>query len=169
MGEFKAPLSVRGEFYVQCLNADGSLAWSETFANGATNAGLNDILSVYFGAGTQKTTWYIGLIDNAGFSALAAADTISSHTGWTESTAYGEATRPQWSPAAVSSQSITNSTATAFTMNATVTIKGAFLVSNSTKGGTTGQLWATGSFSSAQALVNGQVLRVTYTSTISGS
>lgn len=137
--------------------------------NGIVNGALNDIESVYLGAGTQKTTWYLGLVDNAAFSAFAAADTIASHSGWAESSAYSESVRQTWTPGAAASGIITNPTAANFTANATVTIKGGFLVSNSTKGGTTGQLWATGAFASNQALVNAQVLSVKYTLTATGA
>ena len=62
-----------------------------------------------------------------------------------------------------------NSAVMVFTMSATVTIKGGFLISNNTKGGTTGTLFATGLFGSAQALVSGQSLKVTYTCSATGS
>lgn len=158
-----------GQFFAQGIDRDGSIMWKEPFNNGTTNGGLDNVLSVYLGAGSQTVTWFMGLIDNAGFSTLAIGDTMSSHAGWTESTAYTESVRQTWSPAAVSGQSITNTTNVTFSINATVTIAGAFLVSNSTKGGTTGILWATGQFSSAQALVSGQSLKITYTCTASAA
>lgn len=158
-----------GKFYLECYNPDGSLAWKEEFPNGTTTAGLNSIESVYFAAGSQITTWYLGLIDNAGFSSLNASDTMGSHGGWAESTAYSESVRQTWSPGAASGGVITNGTAASFTMNATATIKGAFLTSSNTKGGTTGTLWATGAFDSNQAVVSGQVLKVTYTCTATGA
>lgn len=158
-----------GRFMAQGIDVDGSILWTERFPNGTTNVGLDNVLSVYLGAGSQTLTWYMGLIDNAGFSTLAAGDTMSSHAGWAESTAYSESVRQTWTPAAVSGQTITNTTNVTFTMNATVTIAGAFIVSNNTKGGTTGILWATGQFSSAQALTSGQSLKVTYTCTASAS
>jgi hypothetical protein len=163
-------LKLGGWFDVECINADGSVAWRERIKNGTTKVGLDDALAVQLGGGTQKTTWYLGLIDDAGFSGLAATDTMASHSGWSESTAYSESVRPTWSPGAVSGQIISNSGAPAtFTANANVTIRGAFLVSNSTKGGITGTLWATGTFSVTQVLVSGQALKVTYTCTASGT
>jgi hypothetical protein len=140
------------------------------FPNGVTNVGIEDNESTYFRSGTQITSWYMGLINNSGFSALAATDTMSSHAGWTElgtsaSDKYDETTRPQWSPAAPSSRTITNTSSIAFTINTTVSVKGAFIVSNNTKGGTSGILWASGAFSSVQSLVAAQILRLTYTLT----
>jgi len=153
----------KGFFTFECRNPDGSLAWKEQVPNGTTTAGLNDILNVYFNSGTQKTTWYMGLIDNSGFSSLSGADTMASHGGWSENTNYAAGTRPTWVPSAASGGSMTNPSATAFGINATVAIKGAFIVSDSTKGGTGGLLWATGAFGGVQSLTTGQVLSVTYT------
>lgn len=133
--------------------------------NGVTNGGIEDNESVYFAAGTQKTAWYFGLVNNSGWTAFAAADTMSSHAGWTELASYDEATRPQWSPGAPSGRTITNPTSATFTISATVAIKGAFLVSNNTKSGTSGTLWSTGAFSTVQNLVDDQVFKLTYTLT----
>lgn len=154
-----------GVFGAELLDANGERLWKTTFPNGVTDAGINDNESVCFDGGTQKPNWYFGLINNSGFSALAASDTMSSHAGWTESTDYSEGVRQEWAPSAPASRVITNSTPAAFSINTTVTIKGAFLVSNSTKGGTSGILWSTGLFSVAQSLINGQTLRLTYTLT----
>lgn len=151
-----------GWFDVECVNPDGSIAWRESFPNGMTTAGMTDRLNVAFAAGAQHAAWYLGLIDNAGFSALATGDTMASHAGWSESVAYAGATRPQWTPLAVAAASVVNSAAVSFTMNGTATIKGAFLASDSTLSGVAGVLWAHGVFGSTQAVVNGQVLTVTY-------
>jgi hypothetical protein len=139
--------------------------WREVAENGITDAGINDNESVYFGAGTQKTAWYFLLINNASFTALAAADTMSSHAGWVESVDYSESTRQQWLCGAPASRVITNSTSATFTINTTVTIKGAALTSSNTKSGTSGILWSTGLFATAQSMVNGQLLKLTYTLT----
>lgn len=154
----------KGWFDVECWNPDGTLAWKDRWDNGATSTALNDILSVYFASGTQKTTWYLGLINNSGFSALAAADTIASHAGWTELTDYSESVRQTWSPTAPAGGSVTNSSSPSFTnvTNGNV-VNGAFLVSDSTKGGTTGTMWATSSASSPQTLQSGQILKINYT------
>lgn len=170
----QAPASVplNQTFRLSCYNKDGQLKWSESIdcgkhqdGNGVTTAGVNSLLDVYFRAQTQLTTWYIGLVDNSGFSSFSATDTMSSHAGWTESTAYTSATRVQWTPSAASGGSISHSGTIDFTMNAGGTLKGAFVVSNSTKGGTSGTLWATGSFSSTQTFVSTDVIKVTTTTT----
>lgn len=131
--------------------------------NLVTNAGKNSILDIMFHGATQITTWYQGLINNSGYSAVAAADTISSHAGWTEFTSYDESVRQTWVEAAASSQSITSSSVSTFTISATGTVRGLFIVSESTKGGTTGTLWAATLFSSTISVVDDDLLKVTYT------
>lgn len=160
----KQASAVRGYFTATLRNADGSVAWSRRIAlNGTTTAGLNDMLNVYFGGSTPKTTWFIGLIDAVGFSSLNPADTMASHGGWAENTGYSAGTRPSWGPGSASGGSITNGTAVTFAINASVSIKGAFLASDSTKGGTAGLLWSSGVFGSTQVLTSGQTLSITYT------
>lgn len=133
--------------------------------NDITNEGKNTIFEVFFHDGTQiaSSSWFIGLISNSGFSALAAADTMASHSGWTEFTGYSQSTRVAWGPGAAASQSITNSTPATFDINASGTVKGIFVTSNSTKSGTTGKLWATALFSADVPVNNGDQLKVTYT------
>jgi len=166
----EAKLAVGGVFHVECYDKDGNLKWVDDAKNAVVTEGLNSILDIMFHATTQITTWYIGLISSSGYSALAAADTMSSHAGWTEDQAYDEATRGEWSEGASSGGVMTNSTARDFTMSGTTTIKGAFLVSNSTKGGTTGTLFCTALFTGGDQAVNdNDVLKVTYTVTATAS
>ena len=130
--------------------------------NGVATVGLNELLNVGFRA-SASSSWYIGLVDNASFSAFAAADTMSSHSGWVESVVYSDATRRQWSPAAASGGLLTNTASVAtFNINGSATLKGLFVTSSNTKSGTAGVLWATGSFDSNQAVVNTDVLELTY-------
>lgn len=158
-----------GEFVFTARNADGTVAWQERFANAPTTAGLNAMLSVTFAGGSQTGTWYFGLVNNSGFSAFAASDTMSSHSGWTELTDYSESVRQEWAEGTPASGILGTTTVATFTINATVTIKGAFVTSSSTKSGTSGTLWATGAFSSNQSLTSGQTLQVTYQLTLTGS
>lgn len=156
-------LLIKGKFNVVCRNPDGSLAWEAEVPNAWTTVGRNSLLNVYFGAATQITTWYIGLVDNSGFSAFAAADTSASHAGWTESTDYDESVRQTFSPAAASAGSIVNSSPPIITCTTGSTIKGFFLISVATKGGTTGVLACTGALPSNQTLTSGQTLSLQYT------
>jgi hypothetical protein len=133
--------------------------------NSVLDAGINDNENVYFAGSTQRTPWYFGLVDNASFSAFSAADTSASHAGWIEFTNYAEANRQTWSVGTASAKTITGTASSAFTMSGSANIKGAFLISNNTKSGTTGLMWSEGAFGTVQALVTSQVLRVNYTLT----
>ena len=135
------------------------------FQNDITNEGKNLILEIMFHDGTQisSASWCSGLISNTGFTGLASGDTMASHGGWTEATGYTQSTRVAWGPGTAASQQITNSTPMTFDMNATATIKGIFISSNNTKGGTSGKLWATGLFTADVPVVNGDQLKITYT------
>ena len=119
--------------------------------------GRNALLDLTFASG-----WCVGLVDSAGFTAYSTADTMSSHAGWSESQVYTEAIRPTYSPAAAAAGSATNTTAKAvFTINATVTIRGAFLTSSPVKGGTAGTLYGIGDFAVPRSVMIGNVLHVT--------
>ncbi len=155
----------QGFFVGQGYTKDGEPMGEAFCLNGVTNAGIESNENVYFGAATQITTWYLGLINASGFTALSAADTSASHAGWTELTSYDEATRQSWTPGSASGRTITNPVSATFTISATVSIQGAFLISVSTKGGATGVIWATGSFSTAYSLVDDQTFKLTYTLT----
>ena len=170
----------RGRFWFHAYNADGTLAWREMFSNGMTTAGVNSLLDVYFRNQSQIATWYAGLIDNADFTAVAITDTAtkittatptSSTNSWRESTAYDEAVRQTWTPGAASGGSIINGAKPTFTISTNNTrIKGAFLVSSNTKGGTAGTMWATGILATARTLNDNQILTVDYeTEMVGGS
>ncbi len=145
------------------LYREGSLIEVRDTFNDITDAGKNSLLDVYFRNQTQIAAWYIGLVDNASYSAFAAGDTMSSHAGWIESTAYSDSTRQQWVTTAASGKSITNSSVATFNINGSGNMKGIFVVSNSTKSGTTGTLWATAPFGSVLPVANGDQLKITYT------
>lgn len=155
-------LLLKGKYYAEHYR-DGKLLGKYEINNDITNVGKNYIFDVMFNTGTQITTWYIGLISLASFSALAAGDTMSSHAGWIEYTGYSQANRVQWTSGAAASQSVTNGTPATFDMNATGTVKGIFITSSNTKSGTTGTLWSTASFSADVPVVSGDQLKITYT------
>lgn len=154
---------VDGTWHYKVTNPDGSVAQEGSFPNMWPTAALNDILQVYFNASSQRTLWYMGLIDNAGFSALAASDVITSHGGWVENSNYGAATRPVVSFSGASGGQIATSSPIAFAITSSVVIRGAFLVSDNTKGGSSGILGPTGLLGSLETLSSGQALSLTYT------
>ena len=159
-------LNLQG-FYPAIEHTDkfGKLIGVYSLHNDITNVGKNYILDTMFKDGTQiaSTAWCIGLISNSGYSALAAGDTMSSHSGWTEFTGYSQSTRVAWGPGAASSQATTNASPATFDINATGTLKGIFVTSQNTKSGTTGTLWATGLFAADVPVSNGDQMKITYT------
>lgn len=163
-------LHVAGVYHIECHAPDGSLRWEVDIKNLVTTAGKNKLLDATLKTGLTSPAWYVGLVTGPGGSnTYAAADTMSSHAGWTESTAYSEATRQALTLGSIASGSVDNSASKAvFTLNATATIGGAFLVDNSTKGGTTGTLYSVGSNSNGdKSGGSGDTISVTYTATIS--
>jgi hypothetical protein len=133
--------------------------------NLVVNEGLNSLLGVYFNGSTQITTWYCGVFEG-NYTPIATVTAATIASASTECTAYASATRPEWIEAAPSAQSITNSASRAsFVFNATKTIYGAFLVSTSTKSGTSGTLFSAARFSSSKSVVNLDELLLTYTFT----
>jgi len=158
-------LAPRARFHVECFDAAGALRWQDYADNLVTTQGRTDLLEKYFRGATYTAAWFVGLIDSVSYSAIAAGDTAASHSGWIEATTYTESTRPSFSPAAASAGSLDNSASKAtFSINATKTIKGAFVISNSTKGGTTGTLYNAALFSGGdRAVANSDTLAVSVT------
>lgn len=132
--------------------------------NTVMTAAKNNIWDVYFHDGTQiaAADWCMGLISSVGYSAIAAANTMSSHAGWTEYTAYTQTVRPAWGPGAASAGTVTNAAPVTFDFNATGTVKGIFIASEDTKSGTTGILFSAGLFSADVPVVADDQIKLTY-------
>ena len=167
-------LKATGKFLIECYDKDGKLKWMDESKNLVVNVGLQYMAGTALdGSTTRITTWYLGLYGAAASNTPAAGDTMSSHAGWTEVTDYTEANRPTATFVAATTANpsvVTNSASKAqFTMNNTVTVGGAFLTSNSTKGGTSGTLFSAKDFSSPgdRSVVSGDVVLVTYTFSLS--
>jgi hypothetical protein len=167
-------LKATGKFLIECYDKDGKLKWTDESKNLVVNVGLQYMAGTALDGSTARiTSWYLGLYGAASSNNPAAGDTMSSHAGWTEVTDYTEATRPAATFVAATTANpsvVTNSASKAqFTMNATVTVGGAFLTSNNTKGGTTGTLFSAKDFNSPgdRSTVSGDVVLVTYTFSLS--
>lgn len=159
-------LKIGGRFFVEHIR-DGKLIDEWDSPNLVVNEGLNHILDVQFNAATQVTTWYIGIFE-ANYTPVAGVTAATIASASTESTAYDEATRVEYVEANPTSQVVTNTASKAtFTINATKTIYGAFLISNSTKGGTSGVLFAASQFGASKAVVDNDQLLITYAITAS--
>lgn len=138
-------------------------------ANVVTTEGKNDTLSQYFKGSSYTATWFVGLVNNSGFTAFAITDTAAQINGtnqWTEWTTYSESVRQTLTLGTPSGGSVDNSASKAtFTMSGSGTLNGAFIVSSSTKAGTSGKLYGEGSFASTQAVVATNVITCTVTIT----
>ena len=158
-----------GVFSVQCRDKDGNLKWEASSHNLVVNGGLQDMNAKYFTGSGYTATWYLGLYGSGSTNNPAAGDTMSSHAGWTEVTAYSQSTRPQCvfgTPTTANPSVATNSASPAvYSINGTTTVGGAFLTSDNTKGGTTGVLFSAADFASPgdRSVVSGDTLTVTYT------
>jgi hypothetical protein len=161
--------SAGGVYRLECIGPDGKVKWTAESKNLVVNVGLKDMNDKYFTGSTYTAAWYIGLYGAASTNNPAAGDTAASHAGWTEIVPYSNATRPQATFAAATTADpsvITNSASpAAFTINATATVGGAFLISNSTKSGTTGILFSASDFAAPgdRSVASGDTLNVTYT------
>jgi hypothetical protein len=160
-----------GRYRVECFAPDGTLKWSDEYDNLVVTQGRTDALERWLRGSSYTAAWYFGLISSAGYSAIAAGDTAASHSGWTEFTGYSESNRPTAAFSAASAGSISTSAVAEFTINASGTVKGSFLISNNTKGGTTGTLASAGLFSSPgdRTVASGDLIRASYTMNTSAS
>ena len=157
-------------FEVECFDKHGNLKWRDTIKNLVVDEGLDDVLDKYLKGSSYTAAHYVGLTD--GTPTFAAGDTMTSHTGWTEVTAYDETVRQDATWGTVSGKSVNNSANKAvFTISTNSTVVGgAFLATDSTKGGTTGTLYGGGAFSAGdKTLDDGDVLNVTVTASAAAS
>ena len=152
-----------GRFEIECFDKDGKLKWKTQATNAVVNQGLDYMLDVMFGS-LAKPTWYVGLIRDDNYSGLAAGDTMASHGGWEEADEYDETARQEITFPAASGQSTANTIRVHFSINASETMKGAFLTNDSTKGGSAGKLYCTAlNDGGDEAVIDGDVIKVTYT------
>jgi len=158
-----------GVYRMECIDKDGNVKWVAEEHNLVVNEGLAYMAGSALTSVAAVTSWFLGLYGAGASNTPAAADTMSSHAGWTEVVPYSNATRPACTfvTATTADPSVaTNSASPAtFNINATSTVGGAFLVSNSTKSGTTGTLFSASDFSAPgdRSVVSGDTINVTYT------
>jgi phage-related tail fiber protein len=155
-------LAVGGRFVIDHMR-NGELIDREELSNLVVNEGLNHILDVVLHGASQVGTWYLGLFEG-NYTPVATVTAATITAAATETTAYDESTRVAYDEAAASGQSITNAASKAtFTMNASKTIYGAFLISAAAKSATTGVLLSAARFGSSKAVVDDDQLLLTYT------
>lgn len=169
-GKLSDQLLADGVFKVEHRRA-GRVIWSETFPNTVVTVGKNLMLNTLLSGSSYSVTGpYMGLIGAT--PTTAAADTMSSHAGWTEvggtnAPAYS-GTRPTCVWGSASSGSKALSAALNFTFTGDGTVGGAFIVlgsgASATQDNTGGTLLSAGAFVSGnRAVLSGDQLNVSYT------
>jgi len=168
-GGTNARLKGGGIFTVRCRDKEGNLKWEQKSHNLVVNVGLADMNTKYFKGSGYTAAWYIGIYGPAASNNPSSTDTMASHAGWTEVTAYSNATRPAavFGAATTADPSvIANSASPAqFLVNASANVGGAFLTTGDGKGGSSGTLFSASDFAAPgdRTVQNGDVLSITYT------
>ena len=174
-------MGIEGAYHVECRDADGNLKWTESFPNLVNAVGKQLMLDTLLRtSGTYTTTGpFLGLIATTS-PTFAAADTMSSHSGWTEFTNYtvggsavrGTAVFSASSSTGTTPSNVTTASASAITYTITGaggTVSGCFLVTGSgasaTQSNTSGTLYSAGAFGTAKTTTAGDTVSVTYSTT----
>jgi len=139
--------------------------------NTFTTEGLNYLLEIMFGTTSKagSAIFYVGIFKNNVTPALG--DTVAAKLG--AAGTYGECqdadydspatNKPAYTIAAAASSSCTNAAAAAsFTIAGSITVYGAFLSTVAAKTATTGYLMCAKKFTTARAVIDNDVLAVTY-------
>lgn len=154
-------LRAAGHFVAECFGADGTLKWRDEVFNTVVTVGKNDLLDKYLAGSAYTASFFMGIISDASYSAINAADTMGSHAGWLEAgTAHdpviSNATRPAPAFSSASAGSKQTSSAVVFTISTNASaakVKGAFITTVSTIDGSTGILLSAGLFSGGDKTV----------------
>ena len=153
-----------GEYFDRVNGGD----WQRT-KNLIVTEGLAHILSVAFAATAKPAGYYLALFSGssapaANWTAASFAATAAEIVSLTEG--YTSATRPVWTPpASTSTNSIDNMAAVASVTIATASqlnVTGAAMLTNSTKGGTTGALISATKYAATRVFQDGDVYDVGY-------
>lgn len=124
-GSMADALRLAGVFTLQHLR-DGEVIYEEDFHNTVVTVGKNEVLNQALAGSSYTAANYMGLIEDAGYSAIAAGDTMASHAGWTEATSYsGSRKTCAWAAASAGAKAL--SSALSFAITGTDTIKGCFI------------------------------------------
>lgn len=183
-GGVEESANATGVFVAECFDRDGNLKWRDEFRNTVVTEGKNALLTHGFKASALTQTLVLGLIEDTGYSAISATNTAANITaagggsptnGWNEAPSSTCASRGSPSMGTASAGSLATSSAVSFSIIATDTIKGAFMLMKSTGGtapsttvgNTSGALYSAGLFSGGdRAVANGDTLNVTYTASL---
>ena len=173
-------VGIEGAYHVVCRDVEGNIKWEDQFPNLVVAVGKQLMLDTLLSGSAYTTVGpFLGLISGAS-PTFAAADTMASHAGWTEFTAYtvggsavrGTASFSSATSAGTTPANVTTKPATAITYTVTGaggTISGCFLVTGtgavSTISNTSGTLYSAGAFATAKVTTAGDTVSVTYSTT----
>jgi hypothetical protein len=163
---------LHGRYVAECFDKDGNLKWKDNIDNLITTVGKNLSLdTILAGSSYSVVGPFVGLISSVSYTAVAAADTMASHSGWLEA---GNANAPTYTAprktavfSAASAGAKALSAALSFAITGTGTIKGCFVAFGtgalSTIDNTAGTLLSAGVFSGGDKVVgNGDTVNVSW-------
>lgn len=163
-----------GRFIAICRNADGDELWSLEFDNLLTTIGKNFLLDQGLAGSGYTAVDYMGLISSVSYTAVAAADTMVSHSGWLEAgstnapTYSGSRATCAWSAASGGVKAL--SAGLTFTFTGSGTVQGAFIVvgsgASATLMNTGGTLYAAGALGTPQPVISTNTLTLSYSTTL---
>jgi hypothetical protein len=158
--------------------------WREAFPNTVITEGKNALLTHGFKGSSYTAAMFMGLIEDTGYSAIAAGNTAANITavgggapanGWNEAPSGTCAARGTPSFGTASAGALALSSALAFAIDATDTIRGVFLMirsaagtaPTSTVGNTNGAIYSAGLFTGGdRAVIDGDTLNVSYSASL---
>jgi len=173
-------VGIEGVYTVVCRDQQGNVKWEDQFPNLVNAVGKQLMLDTLLSGSAYTTVGpFLGLISGAS-PTFAAADTMTSHAGWTEFTNYtvsssavrGTASFSSATSTGTTPTNVTSKTATAIIYTITGaggTVGGCFLVTGtgavSTQGSTAGTLYSAGAFATAKITTAGDTVSVSYGTT----
>jgi hypothetical protein len=169
---FEEGVAGGGIFIFEARDKDGNVKWTAEAKNLTTNAGRQDMNTQYFKGAAYSANWFIGLVNNTPTPSYDVTDTMASHAGWDETTAYDTSNRATATfgtatddnPSVISNSVASGGTVASFAINGTVTIDGAFLTDDEPKATSSGILFSVAAFEvpGDRSVVDGDTLNVTY-------
>ena len=169
-GVLEEKQTLEGHYRFELTDSEGNTLWIEDVKNLITTVGKGQLWTTGF----IGTTVYMGLISSASFSAVAAADTMTSHAGWLEAGLAHAPTytapRPTETFSATTNGTIVSAAALAFVFTGSGTVEGGFLNggtgATNTIDNTGGVLLSAGTLAVAQPVISGNTLNVSYSGTL---
>ncbi|WP_291345676.1 MULTISPECIES: hypothetical protein [unclassified Acinetobacter] len=159
----KQGILAQGEYFDRINGGE----WQTTH-NLVVNEGIVHLLNVAMGTTAKPAGYYLALFSGATAPAAnwtaanfasVAAEIVSMTEGYTS------ATRPQWTPQNTTTNSIDNFNTVAKVTIATssqLTVTGAAMLTNSTKGGTTGTLISASKYTAVRVFQDGDEYEIGY-------